>query len=134
MTRDPTPDPFTDAVRHFHEVCELPLDRPITDAKLLEVRLNLLTEELAELVEAARAAQAEPSSANRAAMLRELADVQYVLAGFAVSFNLPLADAFMRIDKANQSKLINGKAMVSDTGKVIKGPDFAPPVMDDLVS
>lgn len=129
-----TRDPFSDAVRHFHEICELPLDEPITDSKLIDARLTLLREEVTEVAEAAQTASASPSPANRAALLRELADVQYVLAGSAVSFGLPIAEAFARVDKANHSKLVNGKAVKGENGKVIKGPDFAPPVMDDLVA
>lgn len=129
-----THDPFTQSVRRFHEICELPLDEPITNGQLVENRILILAEEVRELAEAARAAQADPSVANRAAMLRELADVQYVLAGFAVSFGLPLADGFARVHEANLSKLVDGKAMKTETGKVIKGPGFKPPLVDDLVA
>lgn len=129
-----TRDPFTDAVRQFHEICELPLDEPVTNGELVENRIAILAEEVRELSEAVRLAQQQPTTANRAALLRELADVQYVLAGFAVSFGLPLADGFARVHEANLSKLVDGRALKAANGKVIKGPNFKPPYVDDLVA
>lgn len=129
-----TIDPFTQSVRDFHTACDLPHDEPITNAALLDLRLKLIDEEVRELKEAALAARDNPNPANRAMLLRELADVQYVLAGMAVSFGLPLADGFDRVHQANLSKLVDGKPLKSPEGKVLKGPNFHPPVMDDLVA
>lgn len=128
-----TTDLFSKTVRSFHETCNLPVDNPITNQDLLALRLRLIDEEVQELKEAAQAAARDPSPANRAMMLRELADVQYVLAGFAVSFGLPLADGFSRIHQSNLSRLEDGKPVKDATGKVLKGKDFHPPQLEDLV-
>lgn len=128
-----TDDRYAAKVRAFHEVCDIPLDHDITkEALLLERRLQLIEEEVRELREAAAHLSAAPNKEHYAHLLRELADVQYVVSGMAVTFGLPLADAFDRVHEANLSKLVNGKALKSETGKVIKGPDFKPPVLVDL--
>jgi predicted HAD superfamily Cof-like phosphohydrolase len=127
-------DPFTKAVREFHTVFGAAQDQPITNTELLNFRFQYIDEEIAELKEAAYAASANPNAANKAMLLRELADVLYVVMGFAVSFGLPLEQGFERVHAANMSKLIDGKAVRNAQGKVMKGPNFQPPVLEDLVA
>jgi predicted HAD superfamily Cof-like phosphohydrolase len=127
-------DPFTIAVREFHRVFEAAQDQPITDSELLKFRLAYIDEEVAELKEAAWLANADPTPENKAKLLRELADVVYVAFGMAVSFGLPLQEGFERVHAANMSKLIDGKPMRNAQGKVIKGPNFIPPQLEDLVA
>ena len=129
-----TTDPFRQAVREFHQVFGASQDQPITDAELLKFRLKYIDEEVQELKEAAWAANADPSPANRAMMLRELANVLYVVVGYAISFGLPLKEGFERIHQANMSKLVDGKPLRNAEGKVLKGPDFKPPQLEDLVA
>ena len=67
-------------------------------------------------------------------MLKELADVQYVLSGMAVSLGLPLQEAFNRVHKSNMSKAgADGKAIRREDGKVLKGPSYVEASMDGLV-
>lgn len=128
-----TRDFFTDTVRSFHETCDLPLDRPLTDETLMHQRLDILAEEVRELSEAALAVTKIPTAENQAAFLREMADVQYVLAGFAVSFGSPLAEAFQRVHEANLSRLVDGKPIKGPNNKITKRPNFRPPQLLDLV-
>lgn len=45
-----------------------------------------------------------------------------------------LAEAFYRVHKSNMSKLgDDGKPIRRDDGKVMKGPNYKPPVLDDLI-
>lgn len=132
--QDNSNDPFTAAVREFHRVFEAAQDRPITESELLKFRLAYIDEEVAELKEAAGLANAAPTAENKAKLLRELADVIYVAFGMAVSFGLPLKEGFDRVHTANMSKLIDGKPLRNEQGKVIKGPNFVPPQLEDLVA
>ena len=69
-------------------------------------------------------------------LLKEGADLLYVLLGTFVSLGLgdQLTEAFKRVHESNMSKLDeNGKPIYRDDGKVLKGPNYKPPVLDDLV-
>lgn len=129
-----------DRVAEFHRAMQVSVADPLTP-DLLALRLRLLNEEVAELAEsvALYLAQREKGrtdadvAAERAHMLKELADVQYVVSGFAVTFGLPLEAAFDRVHTSNMSKLVDGKPLKRDDGKVLKGPNYQPPTLDDLV-
>jgi predicted HAD superfamily Cof-like phosphohydrolase len=90
---------------------------------LLELRLNLLSEELEEVAEADTVEN----------LTKELADLLYVTIGFAVTFGLPLCEVFERVHQSNMSKLgEDGKPIYREDGKVLKGPNYQPPQLDDL--
>jgi len=38
-----------------------------------------------------------------------------------------------RVFESNMSKLVDGKPLRRDDGKVLKGPNYQPPVLDDLI-
>ena len=69
-------------------------------------------------------------------MLKELADVQVVLSGASVALK-PLAqleEAFTRVHQSNMSKLgKDGKPILREDGKVLKGPNYFKPDLNDLV-
>lgn len=130
-----------DTVGIFHKAMGQAVDVRQPDEKLLEFRYNLLIEEVKELGEEVAYAMAESNfkagipDKIKARMLKEMADVQYVLSGFAVTLGLPLEQAFNRVHKSNMSKLDNnGKPIYRDDGKVLKGPNYTPPDMEDLVA
>lgn len=76
----------------------------------------------------------EEIKAAKAALLKELCDLQYVLSGFAVTFGLPLDEAFKRVHESNMSKLgLDGKPIYREDGKVLKGPNYKKPDLSDLV-
>lgn len=67
-------------------------------------------------------------------LLKELADLQYVISFFAATFDLPLEATFNRVHKSNMSKLDdNGEPVLREDGKVLKGPNYQPPCLEDLV-
>ena len=67
-------------------------------------------------------------------MLKELCDLQYVLSGAAVALGLDIQVAFNRVHDSNMSKLDdNGKPVYREDGKIIKGPNYRPPNLEDLV-
>lgn len=128
-----------DVVSSFHKAFDHAIDQPMTD-KGLEFRYRLLFEEFTELKEEIAAAMAdlqhygEVGEKTKGRMLKEMADLQYVLSGMAVAFGLPLQVAFTRVHKSNMSKLgADGKPIYRDDGKVLKGPNYVPVDLEDLV-
>ena len=76
----------------------------------------------------------EEIKAAKAALLKELCDLQYVLSGFVVTFGLPFDEAFKRVHESNMSKLgPDGKPIYREDGKVLKGPNYKKPDLSDLV-
>ena len=66
--------------------------------------------------------------------LKELADLVYVAYQFAASQEWDLDKAMNRVHHSNMSKLGNdGKPVYRDDGKVLKGPNYKPPTLNDLV-
>ena len=54
---------------------------------------------------------------------------------FAAAFNLDLDEALKRVFVSNMSKLgDDGKPLYRTDGKVMKGNNYAPPTLQDLVT
>lgn len=128
---------YEEKVKDFHTAMECDISSPLS-IDLLELRYKLLKEELDELkteidnIQHELKSNGTSSTIARSKLLKELTDLQYVLSGMAISFGLPLEDAFIRVHNSNMSKLVNGKPIKRDDGKVLKGPNYYPPVLDDL--
>ena len=66
--------------------------------------------------------------------LKELADLVYVCYQFAASQEWDLDEAMKRVHESNMSKLDEyGKPIYRPDGKILKGPNYAPPNLEDLV-
>ena len=66
--------------------------------------------------------------------LKELADLVYVCFQYAENMEWDLEEALDRVHKSNMSKLgLDGKPIRRSDGKVLKGPNYAPPNLKDLV-
>ena len=123
----------------FHKAFDGIFDRPLS-VPLLELRKALLSEEMRELfaefdraiTEINTTGSAKPETI--AAMMKEMADVQYVLSGTSAVFGLPMQQVFDRVHSSNMSKLgPDGKPLFRADGKILKGPNYQPPDLDDLV-
>lgn len=130
---------YEEKVRDFHTAMGLAVDAPFS-AELLAFRDRLLVEELAELqAEIARGIDEITQTGavtheTRANLMKEMADVQYVLSGMAVTFGLPIDEVFSRVHESNLSKFgADGKPVLREDGKIMKGPNYHPPRLDDLV-
>jgi hypothetical protein len=67
--------------------------------------------------------------------LKELGDLVYVCIQYALSQGWDLNEAMDRIHKSNMSKLgPDGKPVKRFDGKLIKGPNYQPPDLSDLVN
>ena len=67
--------------------------------------------------------------------LKELADLVYVCFQYAENMEWDLEEALDRVHKSNMSKLgLDGKPIRRADGKVLKGPEYQPPNLKDLVN
>lgn len=95
-------------------------------ARVAGLRAALMLEETAEL-DAAIAAH------DLAAIAHELADVVVVAYGTAATYGLDLDRALFEVMEANRSKFIDGKPLLREDGKVLKGPAYRPPDMKRVI-
>jgi NTP pyrophosphatase (non-canonical NTP hydrolase) len=98
-----------------------------------ERQKNLIVEEFKEFIEADyNMAMIDINS--RVDCLKELADLVYVCAQYAENMDWDLEQALRRVHKSNMSKLgSDGKPIKRPDGKVLKGPNYQPPDLKDLV-
>ena len=67
-------------------------------------------------------------------VLKELADLVYVCYQYAANMDWDLDEALDRVHKSNMSKLgEDGKPIYREDGKVLKGPNYAPPNLENLI-
>jgi len=67
-------------------------------------------------------------------VLKELADLVYVCYQYAENMEWDLDEAMHRVHRSNMSKLgLDGKPIRRGDGKILKGPNYAPPNLSDLV-
>lgn len=89
---------------------------------------DLIGEEAAELMYAIEMEGYEEE-------LKELADLVYVCFQYAENMEWDLEEALDRVHKSNMSKLgLDGKPIRRSDGKVMKGPNYVPPNLTDLVN
>ena len=70
----------------------------------------------------------------KAECLKELADLVYVCYQYAENMGWFLDEALDRVHKSNMSKLgEDGKPVYREDGKVLKGPNYEPPTLTDLI-
>jgi|TARA_R110002074_G_scaffold23281_1_gene70680 predicted HAD superfamily Cof-like phosphohydrolase len=120
-------------VREFHEKMKLAIDEPYSK-ELMDFRLKLLFEEIQELATAALDIEELNDKDDRYGLmqnlLKEMCDVVYVIKGMAVSFGMDFDGAFKLVHKSNMSKL----PLIKDAdGKVMKGLNYEPPILEGLV-
>ena len=90
------------------------------------MQLSLIAEEWEEFLDAVTD---EPDENQ----LKELADLVYVAFQYAAARGWPLDEALDRVYESNMSKLVDGKPLRREDGKVLKGPNYKPPFLEDLV-
>ena len=91
------------------------------------IQKSLIDEEWSEFHEAFH----HESSENE---LKELADLVYVCYQYAASQDWDLDEAMRRVHASNMSKLgEDGKPIYRGDGKVLKGPNYQPPNLNNLI-
>ena len=101
-----------------------------------DMQYDLIYEEFHEFKKAhtdMMAVVKEGPTTNEALALKELADLVYVCYQYAANRDWDLNTAMDRVHKSNMSKLgEDGKPIRREDGKVLKGPNYAPPYLEDL--
>jgi len=120
-------------VKRFHEAYGLDInDEPVDMLerridRLWYLRASLHKEEWDELCRAM-------DDNDLVEVADAICDLIYVLCGTAVSFGIPLDECFAEVQRSNMSKLgFDGKPIVRDDGKILKGPDFTPPDLRSII-
>jgi len=128
---------YEEQVKEFHELMEMTINSPYTP-ELLALRQKLINEEVSELnveIDALIKELEQTGAVNKQIklqMFKELADLQYVLSGMVVALGVPMEEVFNRVHQSNLSKLVNGKPLKREDGKVLKGPNYKKPDLSDL--
>jgi predicted HAD superfamily Cof-like phosphohydrolase len=58
---------------------------------------------------------------------KELADIIYIVCGTAVSYGIPLDKVFDEVHRSNMAKLVDGKPIRRDDGKILKPEGWTAP-------
>lgn len=130
-----------DIIEELHTTFGLGVNQEPT-VKVLQLRKKLIEEETRELsadidkaISFIEKGETVPKEIY-ANMLKEMADIQIVLSGTSVALK-PLRkfqDAFELVHASNMSKLgPDGKPIIREDGKIIKGPNYFEPDLSDLV-
>jgi hypothetical protein len=94
---------------------------------------NLIVEEFKEFLEA-EGMLFRDNPVFPAEALKELADLVYVAYQYAANMGWDLDEALNRVHLSNMSKLDDdGNPIYRDDGKVLKGPNYKPPTLTDLI-
>ena len=89
--------------------------------KIVNLRINLIKEELNELKEAI-------NNKDIIEVADALTDILYVTYGAGHAFGIDLDKCFAEVQRSNMSKLgENGKPLYNENGKVMKGPNYFQP-------
>ena len=109
--------------RHCYGVFNSPENRVM--------QVKLIKEEFYEFMDAHGSMFFDSGSAADA--LKELADLVYVCFQYAENEEWDLLEALTRVHRSNMSKLgPDRKPIRREDGKILKGPDYQPPYLDDL--
>ena len=91
------------------------------DKKTVQLRIDLIQEELDELKDAIK-------QNNIVEVADALTDILYVTYGAGLSFGIDLDQCFAEVQRSNMSKLdAEGKPIFNENGKVMKGPNYSKP-------
>jgi predicted HAD superfamily Cof-like phosphohydrolase len=84
------------------------------------LRIRLLREEFDEYIKA-------ENEDDIVEIADALADIIYIACGTAVSYGIPLDKVFDEVHRSNMAKLVDGKPIRRDDGKVLKPEGWTPP-------
>ena len=123
-----TPEHLIEQAFVFRLAAEQSIDP--NDEQIQEMQMTLIREEFNELLEAHIN---EDSDEDKLHTLKELADLVFVCYQYAVARNWNLDIALKRVFESNMSKFVDGKPLRREDGKILKGPNYQPPFLEDLL-
>ncbi len=99
----------------------------LRDRETQDLRIDLISEELEEL-------QLAITNNDIVEVADALTDLLYVIYGAGHAFGIDLDECFMEVHESNMSKLgEDGKPIYREDGKVLKGPGYFPPNLEEIV-
>lgn len=123
---------YRNLARIFRKAMDQPLDSYTIDSA--EFQLKLISEEYRELVAAVKDCGVAPGSRfHKEHALKELTDLLVVCFQMAECLGWDLDVAYNRVMESNMSKLVDGKPLKREDGKCLKGPNYKPPTLIDLI-
>ena len=95
--------------------------------KIVKLRYDLINEELEELQDAIK-------DRNMLEIADALTDILYVTYGAGHAFGIDLDKCFNEVQESNMSKLgENNKPIYNESGKVMKGPNYFKPNLNQFL-
>ena len=103
--------------------------------QLWDMQTRLIREEAGEFLVAADECFADPENTKaREEVVKELSDLVFVCYQFAATYGIDLDKAMTLVFESNLSKLDEqGKPIYRADGKVLKGPNYAPPDLTECL-
>jgi predicted HAD superfamily Cof-like phosphohydrolase len=124
-----TPEHLIEQAFVFRLAAEQSIDPD--DELVQDMQLRLIREEFNEFIDAHLLEGVEEY--DKTDTLKELADLVFVCYQYAVARGWNLDIALKRVFESNMSKFVDGKPLRREDGKILKGPNYQPPFLDDLV-
>tara|TARA_B110000914_G_C15401378_1_gene417376 strand:+ start:527 stop:916 length:390 start_codon:yes stop_codon:yes gene_type:complete len=121
-----------DQVKEFSETFNIKYSKEINpnlDQSTIDLRFRLMEEENLEYLEAAK-------NNDIVEIADALGDILYILCGTILAHGLQhkIVEVFNEIQRSNMSKLdINGKPVIREDGKILKGPNYFKPNIKDIL-
>jgi len=112
-----------ESVKQFHKIynCYTQENPGLPNEEIRDLRRRLLKEEYEEYLEG-------EETDDLVEIADALADMLYIMYGTALAYGIPLDEIFDEVHRSNLSKLgADGKPIVREDGKILKGPDFFKP-------
>lgn len=105
----------------------------MTDPSETVMITNCIDEELDEFIEAAQIYERNPyDPIARANLCKEWADLQYVVSQAALFYEIPADASFNRVHTSNMTKVVDGKIILREDGKILKPDTYQAPDMRGL--
>ena len=99
----------------------------------VQMIIGCIKEELEEFTDAAVDYSINRGNPEfRKQLCKEWADLQYVVSQAAVYYDIPADAAFNRVHESNMTKVIDGKVVFRDDGKILKPDTYRAPDMGGL--
>jgi predicted HAD superfamily Cof-like phosphohydrolase len=98
----------------------------------IDLVIDCIDEEFEEFIEAAKAWFVFRTPETREQLVKEWADLAYVVSQAAVYFKINGDAAFNRVHESNMTKVVDGKVIFREDGKILKPEGYQSPNMAGL--
>jgi len=119
---------YTD-VKDFHKAFKQRVGKKPKLPKEAErqLRVKLLVEEMQEYIDG-------ETNDDIVEIADAIADIIYIACGTAVSYGIPLDDIFNEVHRSNMAKLVDGKPIYREDGKVMKPEGWTAPDIKKIIA